>query len=558
MSDLTTTPEGFAAEESATLGGVLDGAGPAGVRLLTAPAGLGVPVRGTVIHDAGDRMPVAPGGLLLLVGAEPSDPRALSLPGRAAAHGCTAVVVKRRGQDLGPFLREADRHGVAVLAAEDDLPWRNIDAVLSCALTGSGAAAAFGAMPAGGELYALADHLAAVVGGAAVLEDLARRVVAYSTVPGVRIDAPRERGILQRRTEDHPELPVQHRQYRQVLASPAVVRFPAIGEELPRAAVAVRAGTLPLGTLWVIEPETGISDEGVAALAETARLVAPHLLRLLNLPEAERRLRRDAFLALLGAGPTPEGALSLLGVRTGLPFRLLGFAPPAGTGAGREGLPAGAAALATVLEHAEAELVRYGAAHRPDVTVAATGGVVFALLPHPAEEGDGRRFAEAALTVVRRAVSPGIRAALTGPGRDAAAPAALRREAEAILRATADSPAGAPPATVAEVRHRILLDRLGDELERDPWLRLSGVGELVAHDAAHGTRYAASVTAWLDELGDVATAADRLRVHPNTLRHRLRRARELFGLDLDAPDVRLAVWLELRRQAQPPPGPAAP
>lgn len=538
--------------ESATLGGVLDGAGPAGIRLLTAPAGLGVPVRGTVIHDAGDRISEAAGGLLLLVGVEPSDPRALSLPARAAAHGCTAVVVKRRGQDVEAFLRESDRHGVAVLAAEDDLPWRNVDAVLSCALTGSGTAAAFGAVPAGGELYALADHLAASVGGAAVVEDLARRVVAYSTVPGVRIDAPRERGILQRRTEDLPELPVQHRQYRQVLASPTVVRFPAIGEELPRAAVAVRAGTLPLGTLWVIEPETGITDEGVAALAETARLVAPHLLRQLSLPEAERRLRRDAFLALLGPGGAPEDACALLGVRTGLPFRLLGFAP-AGTGAGREGFPAGPAALATVLEHTEAELVRYGAAHRPDVTVAATGGVVFALLPHSAEEGAGRRFADAALAAVRRAVEPGVRAALTGPGRDPAASAALRREAEAILRATADAPDGAPSATVAEVRHRILLDRLGDELERDPWLRLPGVDGLVAHDAGHGTRYGASVTAWLDELGDIATAAERLRVHPNTLRHRLRRVRELFGLDLDAPEVRLAVWLELNRSTHRPP-----
>ncbi|KIX76848.1 hypothetical protein SF23_15170, partial [Streptomyces sp. MBRL 10] len=115
------------------------------------------------------------------------------------------------------------------------------------------------------------------------------------------------------------------------------------------------------------------------------------------------------------------------------------------------------------------------------------------------------------------------------------ASASLRREAEAVLRASAGTAAGGPPVTVEEVRHRILLDRLGDELERDPWLRLTGVDALLAHDAGHGTGYGASVTAWLDELGDVATAAHRLRVHPNTLRHRLRRVRELFGLDLGDP-----------------------
>ncbi|WP_030855366.1 PucR family transcriptional regulator [Streptomyces sp. NRRL F-4474] len=547
MSDLT-----IALDDSATLGGVLDGAGPAGIRLLTAPAGLGVPVRGTVIYDAGDRIAESPGGLLLLVGVDPSDPRALALPGQAAARGCTVVVVKRRGQAAAPFLGEAERHGVAVLAAEDDLPWRNIDAVLSCALTGAGTATVPGAVPMGGELYALADHLAAVVGGAAVVEDLARRVIAYSSVPGVRIDAPRERGILQRRIEDLPELPEQRRQYQRVLSSQTVVRFPAIGAELPRAAVAVRAGTLPLGTLWVIEPEDGICEEGMAALAETARLVAPHLLRLLNLPEAERRLRRETFLTLLDAGPAPQEACSLLGIRPGVPFRLLAFAPP-GTVAGGEAFPVAAAALATVLEHAESELARQAAAHRPDVTVAATGGIVFVLLPYAARDADGGRFAEAALAALRRSVSAGMRAALSRPCRDAGASASLRREAEAVLRATVDAPAGAAAATVEQVRHRILLDRLGDELERDPWLRLSGIDELAAHDAEHGTAYGASIAAWLDELGDIATAASLLRVHPNTLRHRLRRARELFALDLDDPDVRLAVWLELRRSARPAP-----
>ncbi|WP_412566291.1 helix-turn-helix domain-containing protein [Streptomyces nojiriensis] len=37
-----------------------------------------------------------------------------------------------------------------------------------------------------------------------------------------------------------------------------------------------------------------------------------------------------------------------------------------------------------------------------------------------------------------------------------------------------------------------------------------------------------------------------MKLHPNTLRHRLRRVRELVHLDLGDPDVRLAAWLELR------------
>jgi DNA-binding PucR family transcriptional regulator len=35
-------------------------------------------------------------------------------------------------------------------------------------------------------------------------------------------------------------------------------------------------------------------------------------------------------------------------------------------------------------------------------------------------------------------------------------------------------------------------------------------------------------------------------VHPNTVRYRLRRAAELFHLDLDDPDEVLTLWLALR------------
>ncbi|MCX4718555.1 helix-turn-helix domain-containing protein [Streptomyces virginiae] len=108
---------------------------------------------------------------------------------------------------------------------------------------------------------------------------------------------------------------------------------------------------------------------------------------------------------------------------------------------------------------------------------------------------------------------------------------------------------GRPVATTSDVRHRILLDRLGDELERDAWLRLPEVDALRAHDRAQGTDYANTAIAWLDATGDIASAAARLKLHPNTLRHRLRRIRELFHLELDDPDVRLAAWLELRRAA---------
>jgi len=72
------------------------------------------------------------------------------------------------------------------------------------------------------------------------------------------------------------------------------------------------------------------------------------------------------------------------------------------------------------------------------------------------------------------------------------------------------------------------------------------VGRLFAYDEEHGTNLVATLRAWLDAFGDVATAAAALYVHPNTFRYRLRRLAEVGGLDLTDPEARFAVMLQLR------------
>ncbi|MFJ6659887.1 PucR family transcriptional regulator [Streptomyces sp. NPDC091377] len=534
--------------EKGTLRSLVGSFGYSPARVLVAPAGLDVRVRGTVIHDAEEDLVPSPGALLLLVGVSVSDVRAVGVLRRAAEQGFAGVVVKQRGRDVAEFLQEAGACGIAVLAVADETPWRDADAALSSLIAAHGGGELTGSAPAGGEeLFALADGLAVVVGGSVAIEDLDQNVVAYSKILGSRIDAVRERGILQRRV---PDLPEQRRQYRQVLAAEGTVRFPAMGEELPRAAVAIRAGALPLGTLWAIEPEEGLAPAAEHALLEAARLAAPHLLRALNLPEAERRMRRDTLRAVLNnSGPPAEEAAQLLGLSPGTEFCLAAFAPPTGPDSGSSHGRRDAAQSA-LLTHLELVLVRHCAAHRAEATVAATADAAYVLLPGMGATAS-RRFADAALATARRTVGSGVRAAVTGAYADLGHPAVLRREADGVLRAIAHDGPNRRAAAAEDVRHKILLDRLGDELKRDPWLRLSGVDDLVAHDKAHGTEYAATTTAWLDAVGDVASAAARLQVHPNTLRHRLRRIRELFRIDLDDADVRLAAWLELKRAAEP-------
>ncbi|GAA4258337.1 helix-turn-helix domain-containing protein [Dactylosporangium darangshiense] len=57
---------------------------------------------------------------------------------------------------------------------------------------------------------------------------------------------------------------------------------------------------------------------------------------------------------------------------------------------------------------------------------------------------------------------------------------------------------------------------------------------------------AETLHAWLRAQGQVIPAAQALHTHPQTVRYRLRRLRELFGAALDDPDARLALQLSLQ------------
>ncbi|MYR57858.1 PucR family transcriptional regulator, partial [Streptomyces sp. SID625] len=112
--------------------------------------------------------------------------------------------------------------------------------------------------------------------------------------------------------------------------------------------------------------------------------------------------------------------------------------------------------------------------------------------------------------------------------------------------------AAAPgPWTSASALHQdvvsdVALLRVLDSVE-PTWQEMHGpVHAMVAHDRTHGSAYGASVAAYLDAFGDTRAAALSLNVHPNTLRYRLRRAQELFGVDVGDPVGRLLAGLGLR------------
>ncbi|MFD1052165.1 helix-turn-helix domain-containing protein, partial [Kibdelosporangium lantanae] len=68
---------------------------------------------------------------------------------------------------------------------------------------------------------------------------------------------------------------------------------------------------------------------------------------------------------------------------------------------------------------------------------------------------------------------------------------------------------------------------------------------LRANDDEAGTSYVDTLYEWLRHPGDPKAAARALRIHANTLRYRMARVVELTGANLDDPDIRLALTVQL-------------
>jgi DNA-binding PucR family transcriptional regulator len=103
---------------------------------------------------------------------------------------------------------------------------------------------------------------------------------------------------------------------------------------------------------------------------------------------------------------------------------------------------------------------------------------------------------------------------------------------------------GAPPA-YDESWDDILLQRLRSAARSGRAPQRGPIADLRRHDREHATQYAATLRAWLEAQGDLVAAGERLGVHENTVRYRLRKMAEVTTLELGDARKRLAMMIEL-------------
>ena len=534
--------------EAADLEALLQSLGADVVELVVAPRGLAIAVGEPVIYDEGEHSAIATGVVVLAVGVRPGTAEASKLLSDAERAEASAVVFKR-GTDHSGLSQVAASAGVAVLSVPEEMTWTQLHAFLlnarrfSVQVDGGGGIAG---VPIG-DLFALANAIAGMVGGAVTIEDPARRVLAFSTLGDQPIDAARRRSILGRQVPDSQGM---RKLYRRVLETDGVMTadhqmlrdvleggLDEVEDLDPRSAVAIRAGGRMIGSIWVDHPVTPLGGEALHALTEAARIAAPHVIQARAARDVERRIRGEMLLAVLEGRASTEENATRLGFSATARFAVLAFS---------------AAAREEIDQFERERLVDLvgvycEALHGPSGAIA-IGENVYALL-----QVDDRPERDRVVRVARETqghagarIGGGILAGVSSTVDSIREVAAARREAERVLVVLRSARSATTLATIDDVRSQVVLLELRELTVEHSSLTRGKLTAVVEHDAERGTQYALTLRAYLDAMGDVVGAAKRISVHPNTFRYRLRRLGELFDVDLKNADERLVLELQFR------------
>ncbi len=184
----------------------------------------------------------------------------------------------------------------------------------------------------------------------------------------------------------------------------------------------------------------------------------------------------------------------------------------------------------------------------PDVPHDAEGTLIdttaYVVLRRNRPEPELRRIAEHLRRLLAVTLDHPVLAAIGSAIKVTADVPASCREANRVLALSSRRPTPSA-ATLGDVRHLALLEAAVAAFQAHPQLMSQRLAMLRRSDAARNTSYVPVLRAFLDQFGDINTAADRLGMHHNTFRYRLKRAVEVAGMDLDDPAERLALQVEL-------------
>ncbi|WP_102144870.1 PucR family transcriptional regulator [Mycobacterium hubeiense] len=504
------------------------------VTLVEAPRGLDMPVGSVALVDADDvRLGLAPAAgsadLFFLLGV--SDDEAVRWLEQQT--GVPAAIFVKNPSDAA--VKRAVALGTAVVAVEPRARWERLYKLVTHAFEHHGDRTD-PLYDSGTDLFGLAQSIADRTHGMISIEDEQSHVLAYSASSD-EADELRRLSILGRAgPPEHLEWIGQWGIFDALRASGDVVRVaerPELGLR-PRLAVGIHLPPTDsrrppgfAGTIWLQQGSAPLADDVEEVLRGGAVLAARIMSRLATAPSTHT-VQVQQLLGLAGADADDVGAIArALGIAADGRAALIGFRGVATS------VPADVIALSA-------------SAFRPDAQVASTGERVYVVFPKIGAPSSVTSWARGVVAALRRELGLTLRAVIAAPLAGLAAAAAARAEVDRVFDSAERHPAEIGQVTsLAEARTMVLLDEIVSMVGASDRLVDPRVREL----REHNPMLAETLQAYLDGFGDIAAVAQRLHVHPNTVRYRVRRIEKLLSTSLAEPDVRLLLALSLRATA---------
>ncbi|MBV9513799.1 MAG: helix-turn-helix domain-containing protein, partial [Mycobacteriaceae bacterium] len=448
-----------------------------------------------------------------------------------------AIFVKQPAEAL---VRRASAAGVAVVAVEPRARWERLYRLVTHVLEHYGDPAEQ-KLQSGTDLFGLAQSIAERTKGMISIEDAESHVLAYSA-SNDEADELRRLSILGRAgPPEHLEWISKWGIFDALRAGRDVIRVaerPELGLR-PRLAVGIHREAAPdtgrpsglsrparrrapgfIGTIWLQQGSRPVADDAEEVLRGAAVLAARIMTRLAATPTTHA-LSVQQLLGLGGDDVDVSAIARDLGIRVDGRAAVIGFRCADGA------VPADSIALSA-------------SAFRTDAHTTSVDAGVYVLFPQTGLPSSVASWVRGTVAALNRELGVDLRAVIAAGLAGLASASAARSDIDRVFASAGRHPGAIRSVTTTdEARTTVLLDeivrRMGDLVdprvhqlrERDPVL-------------------AETLSAYLDGFGDIATAAGWLRVHPNTVRYRIRRIEEMLATSLADPDDRLVLALGLR------------
>jgi hypothetical protein len=538
-----------------TLDHLLRALNTAFVELLGAPAGIEASIESVMLLDSDDLSDeeFTLGGaadLCLLAGVGENDAVAWlgQVSGMRDELRPRAVMSKAAGSSTVMQVAARDA-GVALIAVHAQTRWESLLVTIRGLLDHSlgrresslRGGSLFGADT---DLFALAHTVATLTQGMVSIEDDRSRVLAYSASddaadelrklsilgregPTDYLKQLREWGVFDRlrRTDEVIEVPAVESlaMRRRLVVSIREVPEPTVVPQ-PRRSTPPRT----LGAIWLQEGQRRLAADSEAVLVGASAVAARLITRWINAPTNEA-VQIQRLLGARGGGVDVVSLAAALSIPTSGPAVVIGF------GALDSSLSSEVGELSSALR------LHAGAFARESL-VTTIGDRIYVLMPRTPSFSAVASWTGGVIERVTARGGTPLRAAIAAPVSSLADVAAARFEVDRVLDGTTGD---RRVTTLADSRTPILLGEIVDLIAAHPELTDPRIVSLVDYDLKYSSSMQESTEAYLRHFGDVRRAAEHLRIHPNTLRYRVKRVEEILDIDLTDPTGRLLVEIQL-------------